>query len=63
MEEFVENSEIAHKKVDKLKSELKKNWAYVAAHCDDLLSGEVPQVIAINAKLQTELAYLATFPC
>jgi hypothetical protein len=63
MEEMSEKSFIAHKRADRLKKELKNNWAYIAAHCDNILSKEVPCVIGINLKMLTELAYLASFPC
>jgi hypothetical protein len=63
LSDAIENSEIAHKKVNKIKTQLKENWKIISAHCHDPLSFEVPELYYENSRMITELAHAASFPC
>jgi hypothetical protein len=63
LNEAIEESEIAWKKVSKTKAQLKENWKFITARCDDMLSIEVPRLKIENNRMLRDLAYAATFPC
>jgi hypothetical protein len=63
LSDAIEKSEIAHKKVNKIKVQLKENWKIISAHCHDPLSLEVAELIQENNRMIIDLSYAASFPC
>lgn len=63
LSEAIENSEIAYKKVNKTKAQLKENWKIITAYCDNPRSLEVAELVHDSARMLKDLAYAASFPC